>query len=229
MKNQDFNTMPNDTGMMQPNVPTKKYKHCQSDIPAKAKVCPICNRKQSAPLGCIISLVIVGIIIIPVIADSNGKSNKKNGATVVKKGSGNTQNTEDGADAETIEVGDTFECKGLRITAESVNNDYKVAKDEFGLYKAGEGNKYIAVSFTFENVDDSDKYVSIYDFDCYADNNSCEQKYLPDDNDFLNTNLSSGRKVSFTTYYEVPADSKDIELEYSADFWTDEKVKIKVQ
>ncbi|MBE6867464.1 DUF4352 domain-containing protein [Ruminococcus albus] len=225
MKNQDFNTMPNDTGMMQPNVPMKKCKHCQSDIPAKAKVCPMCNRKQSASLGCIVTIVIACIIIIPVIVGSSGKSNKS--TKVVKKGSGTTQNTDDGA--ETIGTGDTFECKGLSITVESVNNDYKVTKDDLGLYKVGEGNKYIAVSFTFENVDDSDKYVSIYDFDCYADNNSCEQKFLPDDNDFINTNLSSGRKVSFTTYYEVPSNSKDVELEYSANFWTDEKVIIKVQ
>ncbi|MBQ8966904.1 hypothetical protein [Ruminococcus sp.] len=56
-----------------------------------------------------------------------------------------------------------------------------------------------------------------------------EQAFLPDDNDFINTNLSSGRKVSFTAFYEVPKDSRDIELEYSANFWTDEKVIIQVK
>ena len=43
---------------------TKKCKHCQSDIPKKAKVCPVCKKKQKRPfLGIIlISLGIIGVI-----------------------------------------------------------------------------------------------------------------------------------------------------------------------
>ena len=97
------------------------------------------------------------------------------------------------------------------------------------MYTLSDGQKYIAVSFTFENTGKDDKYVSLYDFDCYADNKSCEQAFLPDDNDFINTNLSAGRGVSFTAYFTVPADSSTIELEYETNIWTDEKVILKVQ
>lgn len=34
--------------------------------------------------------------------------------------------------------------------------------------------------------------------------------------------------VTFTTYYMVPKNAKDIQLEYEADFWTDEKIIVKL-
>ena len=86
------------------------------------------------------------------------------------------------------------------------------------------------VSFTFENIGESgDKYVSIYDFDCYADDASCEQEYSLDDSSFINTNLSPGRNVSFKTYYAVPVNANSIELEYETNAWTSEKVIIKLK
>lgn len=97
------------------------------------------------------------------------------------------------------------------------------------MYAPAEGKCYIMASFTFENTGERDAYVSIYDFSCYADNTSCEQKYLPDDSDFINDNLSPGRNVSFQTYYEVPMDAQEIELEYETNIWTNEKAIIKLQ
>ncbi len=49
---------------------TKICKHCQSEIPKKAKVCPVCRKKQ----GGILKFVILGIIalIILVVATSGG-------------------------------------------------------------------------------------------------------------------------------------------------------------
>lgn len=80
------------------------------------------------------------------------------------------------------------------------------------------------------NIDgNTDKYASIYDFKCYADNQTCEQTYGLDNRGFINTNLSSGRSVSFSTYYSIPIDSQSVELEYTANVWTDEKVLIKLQ
>lgn len=41
---------------------TKKCKHCQTDIPKKANVCPNCRKKQRNPLG--IPLLIIGIFLL---------------------------------------------------------------------------------------------------------------------------------------------------------------------
>ena len=85
------------------------------------------------------------------------------------------------------------------------------------------------VDFTFENIaEKGDKYVSVSDCDCYADNSACEQQYIGD-SDFINTNLSPGKNVSFTAYYEVPKDAKKVILEYRASFWTDKKVTINLK
>ena len=71
--------------------------------------------------------------------------------------------------------------------------------------------------------------MSIYDFDCYADNTTMDQVFTLDDSDFMNTNLSPGRNISFKTYYTVPVNAQSIELEYETNMWTEEKVVIKVQ
>ena len=59
---------------------TKKCKHCQTDIPKKAKVCPNCRRKQGG-LGKIIGIAIILFIIIGVLggsSDSNEGNNVSN-------------------------------------------------------------------------------------------------------------------------------------------------------
>ena len=129
---------------------------------------------------------------------------------------------------DTITVGSTFEVKGLKITINDANTNFT----DWGKYDSehADGMKYIMVNFTFENTKEKgDKYVSIYDFDCYADNASCDQVYLSDDSNFVNTNLSPGRNVSFTTYYEVPENATSIELEYKESMRGDSKTKIVIQ
>jgi ABC-type multidrug transport system fused ATPase/permease subunit len=128
-----------------------------------------------------------------------------------------------------VYVGDSFENNDLRVTINSADLDFTDYDDTYGWYTPNSGDKYIMVSVTFENNSDYDKYVSLYDFDCYADNATCEQKYGLDDNDFINTNLSSGRNVSFKIYFEVPKDAQSIELEYETNSWSDKKVIVVLQ
>ena len=127
-----------------------------------------------------------------------------------------------------VTVGNSFEARGLKVTLNDANTDFTDYDDEYGVYKPEDGYKYISASFTFENTGDSDRYVSIYDFDCYADGTLCEQSYNFG-GDFINANISSGRNVSFDTYYVVPVESNSIELEYTSNIWTNEKVIIKIK
>ena len=136
-----------------------------------------------------------------------------------------TVKKEEAKEKDSVKVGESFENDGLKVTAK---------KAEFG-YDGGEyftpkdGCEYVAVDFTCENVaEKGDKYVSVSDCECYADNSACEQQYIGN-SDFVNTNLSPGKNVSFTTYYEVPKDAKKVILEYSASFWTDKKITINLK
>ncbi len=148
----------------------------------------------------------------------------------------NTGSTEKEAEQKTeapaeskVKVGGSFEVDGLKCTVDNADTDYRVQDDTYELYKPDEGMKFVATSFTFENTGDKNQYVSIYDFDCFADNAACDQKYITKAEDFINTNLSAGRTVSFTTFYQVPKDAKSIELEYKVNMFTDERVLIEIQ
>ncbi len=192
---------------------TKICKYCKSEIAKDAKICPNCRKKQKGRLRIIIGIIVV-LLIISIV--SKGGSNKTNNS--------NSKNSDD-----VVEVGGSFEDNGLKFTVNDAKINYPI-KDEYGLYKLDDNYVYLMLDVTFENTGDGDKYVSIYDFDCYADNTSCEQKYVTETTgDFINTNLSSGRSVSFKTLYAVPTDASSIELEYESNIWTNNKVVIKIK
>lgn len=127
------------------------------------------------------------------------------------------------------EIGSVFTTGDLNFTITDINLNYTDYEDEYGWYTPEEGIKYIMVSFKFENISDEDKYVSIYDFDCYADGSLCEQNFFVDSGDFINTNLSPNRNVSFMICFDVPTECSEIELEYEINMWTDERIILKLQ
>lgn len=211
---------------------TKLCKHCQTEIPKKAKVCPNCKKKQ----GGIVKWIVIAVIVLILIGAMGGTDEDTvNDNAVDNSGTVdiNTNVDKEGEDSNsdvdsTIGAGESFESNGLKVTINEINTNYTDYDDPYNMYAPESGYKYIRVSFTYENTGDSDKYVSIYDYDCYADGTLCEQSYYFD-NDFINANISSGRNVSFSTCYIVPADATEIELEYTSNIWTSEKVIITIQ
>lgn len=232
---------------------TKKCKYCQTDIPKKAKICPNCKKKQHGKKKIVILIAVILIIIIAMASCnscmsgySDGVKDGYNGESSEQKKAENSNDVSEKSEPQqeeqkeddqtapdpendTLTVGSTLEKNGLKITIDDANTNFTDYEDEYGFNTPNDGMKYVMASFTFENTGKSDEYVSIYDFKCYADNTECEQVYSLDDSDFINTNLSSGRNVSFKTYYSVPADAQTIELEYETNMWSGEKAIIKLQ
>ena len=212
---------------------TKLCKHCQTEIPKKAKVCPNCKKKQGG-IGKWIVIALVAVLLIGAMGSSDDSSNdtsSNNTGTVENNSDANINNTNEDVNSEidnTIAAGESFEANGLKVTVNEINTNYTDYDDPYNMYAPESGYKYVRVSFTYENTGESDKYVSIYDYDCYADGTLCEQSYYFD-NDFINGNISSGRNVSFATCYIVPVDATEIELEYTSNIWTSEKVIITIQ
>lgn len=229
---------------------TKKCKHCKSEIDKKAKVCPHCQKKQ----GGIVKWIVIGVIVLALIGSMGGGDEETNETTQAAKvettkapetteaqeaaeapeTTTTPETTETETEEETTEAteflgeGDTFDVDGLEITIDKVDLDYTDYEDEYGWYDLDDGLKYVMVSFTYVNNDNSDRYVSIYDYDCYADGTLCEQQFGFEE-EFMNANLSATRNVSFGVYFIVPEDAESVELEYTENIFTGDKVIIKLQ
>lgn len=199
----------------------------------------ISNKPKNLAARIIITVVLAFYTLVALVPGSsddknNAESNKqtvqesKHNETADSKEKHDEQKKVEEQKEPDIRVGSSFEVKGLKVTINDANTNFT----DWGEYDSApaSGMKYIMVDFTFENTNSSgDKYVSIYDFDCYADNSTCDQAYLSDDSDFINTNLSPGRNVTFKTYYVVPENCTSIELEYHESMIGDAKTKIIIQ
>ena len=109
-----------------------------------------------------------------------------------------------------FQVGDVVETEDFKITFVSAGK-YK-SDNEYITPK--KGYEYWQFKFKFENTSDTDQNVStMMDWECYADNSKADQQWIGDDSG-LDATLSAGRQTEGTVYFEVPKDSKHIELEY---------------
>lgn len=206
---------------MEEKKETKICKHCQSEIPAKAKVCPNCRKKQGG-MGCLgVILLVVGILIFlfAFIGMMGGSGSKdKNLQKVGEAESGDSTETEEPSNV--FQVGDLVETDNFRITYESASeyepdNEFLQAKD---------GYTYWEFKFKFENISDTDQTVStLMDWECYADNSKVDQSWIESDNG-LDATLSAGREAEGAVYFEVPTDAESIELEYDINFWQSDKI-----
>ena len=188
---------------------------------------------------------IIGIIIFAIMAlfvNSVSDSNKESTGTqasvsAIQESSTAVSESTPESKVEEAEVpsgtvispGYTFDADGLQVTINDFDLDYTDYEDEYGWNAPTDGTKYIMIDVSYQNNSKDDKYVSIYDFQCYADDTDCEQNYSVVDSSSLNANLSSGRKTSYKIAFVVPQDAQSIELEYETSLWTGNKEVIKLQ
>lgn len=181
----------------------------------------------------VLIILIVGITSCASCMNSLGSGDKTDVVDASDQNDTNASDTKKDSEENKVKElteGKSFEENGLKITLKKVDTNFTDYDDDDGYYTPKKGMKYVMASFAFENTGNSDRYVSIYDFECYADDEKCEPIFeLGDADDVDYANLSAGRKASFKVYYVVPKDAKSIELEYETDIWTDEKAVIKLK
>lgn len=121
-------------------------------------------------------------------------------------------------------VGDVIEANGIKITYVSAS-EY-ISDNQFIQPK--DGMMYVALNIKAENTTDSDRLISTFDFECYADGAKMETNYLSEKG-FEGGTLSSGRTTEGLICFEVPTDAKEIEVEYETNMWSDKKAILKVE
>ena len=94
----------------------KQCKHCKSEIPYDAKVCPVCRKKQGAP-GCLIVVLVVVVLMVIAALAGGGESNTPQ---KVESTSGTSQAASQSSEAQpeqtVFTVGDTVELNGVKTT-----------------------------------------------------------------------------------------------------------------
>ena len=145
---------------MSKNV-TKLCKHCKTEIPAGAKVCPNCRKKQ----GGIIKWIVIGIVVIAVIGSLGGGGEEK-ASTDKKEDSASIESTsaakEDSSD-EKAEVQEQIEYTPCTVN-DMINDLENNAMNASEKYKG----QYIEVTGKLSNIDSSGKYISLYPDDDFA-------------------------------------------------------------
>lgn len=122
-----------------------------------------------------------------------------------------------------LNVGETYENSSLRIVYLSCEN--YVSDNMFIQPKAG--NHFVTLSFEFENLGNSDRMVSSFSFDCYADGMACSAAFVRDDD--LQATISAGRKAKGTVTFEVPDSAEVIEAEFNNNVWTSDRIAFTIK
>ena len=220
---------------MSEQTKTKLCKYCKSEIPADAKICPNCKKRQR-PGGCLIA-VIVAVVLVVLLAVAGGASTQDAApqATVEPEQPAASEPSETNAAGQeaqnetTYGVGDTVESDGVEVTLvskeENAGADYITPAD---------GSVFVALEFEIVNNSQKDITVSsLASFEAYCDDYSVSQSLtgamLYDDKGTLDGSVAAGKKLSGAIVYEVPADWQQLEVAFAPSVWAERSITFIVE
>lgn len=209
---------------------TKICKHCKTEIPYGAKICPQCRKKQG-PGGCLTAIIIVVAIglIGSVFGGSENNEEVSSNVTATTSQNNDSNQNETTTVAETtapektnFAVGEVAEIKGVQVsllgTTESKGSDF---------LKPDEGNVFVLCEFEISNNSGKDISVSsMMSFEAYCDDYSVNQDILglqaPEGKgkNQLDGSVAAGKKMNGIIAYQVPETWKTLEIKFSPSFWS---------
>ena len=183
-------------------------KSCGNQIASNAKACPKCGAKNSKPFYKKIWFWVLVVIIIAAIAGSGSNKPKlvsEDKPIVTKEEKSNKE--------EVFNIGDTIELDKFKITV----NEVKTTNGS-DFIKPQEGNEFLYVDATVENISDKEQTVSsVLMFKVVdKDGRAMKQTIVENANGQLDGTIGPGRKMTGEYVVEVPKDATGLELQFDS-------------
>ncbi|AZV59159.1 DUF4352 domain-containing protein [Clostridium sp. AWRP] len=176
-------------------------------------------------------LSIIGILIIIGIIGVATGGNKNQGTKVGESTSANSQAQKEESkknETKTFKVGDVVQLKDYKIT---VNKVYNVSETD--MDKPKDGNEFIAVDCTVENISKEQKTVSSIAMFKVVDKDGRQCEYSLTGQSAANAgqldgDVGAGRKITGVYVVEVPKGTTGLELEFDASLISSGQVIVKL-
>jgi len=198
---------------------TKVCKHCQTEIPKKAKVCPNCRKKQG---GILKWIIVVVVVIIAISAFTGGDDEPK------KVGDAQSEKQETEEKKDTFTLGEIAELDNVRVTL----TDYKESTGS-EWNKPSDGNVFVLVQFEIENNSKEEIAVSsMLSFEAYADDYAANLSIgalTENEETQLDGTVAAGKKMKGWIGYEVPSDWKKFEVQFVDSIWSSTPFKFIIE
>ncbi|WP_092923883.1 DUF4352 domain-containing protein [Romboutsia hominis] len=183
-------------------------KSCGNEIASNAKACPKCGAKNSKPFYKKIWFWVLVVIIIAAIGGSGSNKPKlvsEDKPIVTKEEKSNKE--------EVFNIGDTIELDKFKITV----NEVKTTNGS-DFIKPQEGNEFLYVDATVENISDKEQTVSsVLMFKVVdKDGRAMKQTIVENANGQLDGTIGPGRKMTGEYVVEVPKDATGLELQFDS-------------
>lgn len=135
---------------------TKVCKHCQSEIPKKAKICPVCKKKQGLPKWAIVLIV---ILVLAAIGSASG-GNSDNSETTTNSQSSSKNETQDSTpEVKEVETESEPEIEYTAVDVSTMMDDLKnnamKAEDTYN-------DKYLEITGRLNVIDSNGKYIGVF-------------------------------------------------------------------
>ncbi len=207
---------------------TKICKHCKTEIPYGAKICPQCRKKQKGN-GCLTAIaIVVAIGAIGSCFGGNSNDSSESPTTSARNVSKTTAVTEENITETTDEtktifgVGDTVEVDdGIEMTILAAG-EYK-SDNQF--ITPEDGKLFYKVDIEITNNSDRDTTISsMVSFEAYEDDYSIDETYASGIEDMLSGSVAAGKKIKGSLCYELNKDWKTLEIQYKPNVWRSKKI-----
>jgi RNA polymerase subunit RPABC4/transcription elongation factor Spt4 len=215
---------------------TKICKYCKSEIPADAKICPHCRKKQGG-IGKWIAIAIIAIIIISAIGsggkkkepqkvDSSNKTTENVVSTTQEEKNQKDDSKETAVEEKiTFAVGETADFNGVQVTLSAA-----ILSNGEQYFKPDDGKYFLGLIFDIKNDSSKDITVSsLVSFEAYCDDFSINQDFVGsnapewDGINQLDGSVATGKRMNGKIVFQVPKDFDTFEINYSPSYWGNSK------